>query len=239
MQASGGTLNFDLQDRTAIEREACPDEEVGLGERLGDDGAVTSPDLLPPAEPILITGAEGRIGRALARHWGERELILLDQPEGDLRRHEPAWTDRFAGVGTVVHLAADPDPASAFDSAAEGNLHMTLNVLRACGEHGVGRLVYASSVWADHERWRLAEEMTWYAASKVAGEALVRAWADQWRRPAVCLRFGGFDPAAPPEAPAIESLRLDETALRFHADEALAWSEPRCVVRYALGRLAR
>lgn len=200
---------------------------------------MTSTQDLAPAEPILITGAAGRIGRALARHWRERKLVCLDQPEGDLRRHDPAWTVRFAGIATAVHLAADPDPASAFDSAAEGNLLMTLNVLRACSEHGVGRLIYASSVWAEYETWRLSRDMTWYAASKIAGEALVQAWADQSRCPAICLRFGGFDPAAPAAPPLIEALRLDEAALAFHADEALAWGEPRCAIRYALGTFGR
>jgi nucleoside-diphosphate-sugar epimerase len=144
---------------------------------------------------------------------------------------------RFAGIATVVHLAADPDPAAPFDSAAHGNLVSTLNVLRACSEAGIGRLVYASSVWADYAKWRLADEMTWYAASKIAGEALVEAWAIQERRPAICLRIGGFDPSVPDFGPPAETLRVDEAALVHHFDEALAWSEPRCAVRYALGRL--
>ena len=187
--------------------------------------------------PILITGASGRIGRTLAQHWQARRLVLLDRPEGDLIRDDNAWTRRFAGVGTVVHLAADPDPASPFDSAAAGNIQATLNVLRACSDHDVGRLVYASSVWADYRAWRLAPKMTWYAASKIAGEALVQAWADERGRPAVCLRFGFFDPEAVDVPPEAENHRLNEAALAYHLDEALAWSEPACAVRYAMGKL--
>ena len=189
------------------------------------------------SQPILITGARGRIGRALSRHWKGRECVLLDREEGDLTVFHPTWADRFTGVTTVVHLAADPDPGSPFESAGAANIVATLNVLRACLESDVQRVVFASSVWADYEAWGLAPRMTWYAASKVAGEALVTAWADQVGRPAVCLRFGYFDPEAQSTSPEAETHRLNEEALRFHADEALTWSEPRCIVRYAMGKL--
>ncbi|MBM0207198.1 SDR family oxidoreductase [Micromonospora sp. STR1s_5] len=186
---------------------------------------------------ILITGARGRIGNALARHWRDRAPVLMDREDGDLTRYDPAWAGRFAGIGTVVHLAADPDPASRFESAAAANIEATLNVLRACLEHDVERLIYASSVWADYETWRLAPETTWYAASKMAGEALVRAWADQSGRPAVCLRFGYFDAEATDVPPEAETHRLNEAALAFHLDQALAWPGPGCSIRYAMGRL--
>ncbi len=191
-----------------------------------------------PPRPILITGARGRIGSALLRHWRDRDCVALDREEGDLTSYEESWAKRFEGAGTVVHLAADPDPSSPFASAASGNLQATLNVIRACSEHGVARLIYASSVWADYAAWQLAPKMTWYAASKIAGEALVRAWSDQLGRPAVCLRFGYFDPAASGVLPEAETHRLDEAALGFHLDQALAWSEPCCSVRYAMGKLS-
>jgi uronate dehydrogenase len=186
---------------------------------------------------ILITGAAGRVGRAITEHWSDRDLVLLDREEGDLARRATAWEDRFEGVDTVVHLAADPDPESAFESAAASNLAATINVLRACLGYGVTRVVYASSVWADYEKWRLSDRMTWYAASKQCGEALVHAWAAQASRPAVCLRIGGFDPSIPSALASFETLRVDAAALAFHFDEALAWNEPRCTIRYATGRL--
>jgi nucleoside-diphosphate-sugar epimerase len=140
-------------------------------------------------------------------------------------------------VDTVLHLAAYPNPDPAFESAAANNVAATINVLRACMGHGVARVIYASSVWADYEKWRLSERMTWYAASKQCGEALIRAWAEQAGRPAVCLRIGGFDPLIPTAGASFESLRVDPAALAFHFDEALAWNEPRCTIRYATGKL--
>jgi uronate dehydrogenase len=187
--------------------------------------------------PVLITGANGRIGRTLVTAWASRSIVALDREDGDLVQYDSRWVSRFGGIATVVHLAADPDPAAPFESAAHANILSTLNVLRACSAAGVARLVYASSVWADYAKWRLADEMTWYAASKIAGEALVEAWAVQERRPAICLRIGGFDPSVPDFGPPVETLRVDEAALVHHVEEALAWCEPRCAVRYALGRL--
>jgi nucleoside-diphosphate-sugar epimerase len=177
------------------------------------------------------------VGRAITEHWSDRDLVLLDREEGDLTKPAAEWENRFAGVDTVVHLAADPDPESGFESAAASNLAATINVLRACVGYGVRRVVYASSVWADYEKWRLSDRMTWYAASKQCGEALIRAWAEQAGRPAVCLRIGGFDPSIAAGDASFETLRVDAAALGFHFDEALAWNEPRCTTRYATGRL--
>jgi len=186
---------------------------------------------------ILITGARGRIGSVIAQHWRGRYPILLDRAEGDLCVYEEGWVRRLAGVGTVFHLAAEPDPAAPFERTGAGNIAATVNVVRACIEGGVGRLIYASSIWADYGSWGIADRMTWYAASKVAGEAFVRAYADQTGRPAVCLRFGGYQPeeALTPE---LKINHLDAAAIAFHADAALAWEGPGCAVRYALGRLA-
>ena len=184
---------------------------------------------------ILITGAKGRIGRALAAHWRSRDCILLDREDGDLTVSDAAWTERFAGAETVVHLAADPDSTGGYETAAADSISATLNVLRACREHRVQRVIYASSVWAEYEKWGLARTMRWYSASKIAGEALVHAWADETERPAVCLRFGYFDPGTPYNS-AEEWRRLSEAGLVMHADDALRWTGPGCSVRYAVGR---
>jgi nucleoside-diphosphate-sugar epimerase len=83
----------------------------------------------------------------------------------------------------------------------------------------------------------LSDRMTWYAASKLAGEALVRTWADQTGNPAVCLRPGYFDPVAGRADDFNEALRVDVPSLCRHFDEALVWPGPGCAVRYAVGKL--
>src|SRR4051794_10946063 len=141
---------------------------------------------------ILVTGASGRMGRTLLQHWRDRDVIGLDRAGADrnidLTQGPEACTSAFAGAQTVGHLAADPDPGSPFERGGYGNTLATLTVVGACLRAEVRRLIFASSVWADAPVWGLSDRMTWYAASKLAGEALVRTWADQTGNPAVCLR---------------------------------------------------
>jgi uronate dehydrogenase len=190
---------------------------------------------------ILITGAAGRMGRALLQHWQGRAVVGLDRVGADLiadlLQGPDACASAFAGVETVVHLAADPDPGSSFERGGYGNTLVTLTVVGACLRADVRRLIVASSVWADAPTWGLSDRMTWYAASKLAGEALVRAWADQTGNPAVCLRPGYFDPEASRADDFNEALRVDVPSLCRHFDEALAWAGPGCAIRYAVGKL--
>jgi nucleoside-diphosphate-sugar epimerase len=190
---------------------------------------------------ILVTGASGRMGRTLLQHWRDRDVIGLDRAGADrnidLTQGPEACTSAFAGAQTVVHLAADPDPGSPFERGGYGNTLATLTVVGACLRAEVRRLIFASSVWADAPVWGLSDRMTWYAASKLAGEALVRTWADQTGNPAVCLRPGYFDPVAGRADDFNEALRVDVPSLCRHFDEALVWPGPGCAVRYAVGKL--
>ncbi|GJD49432.1 hypothetical protein OPKNFCMD_2162 [Methylobacterium crusticola] len=192
---------------------------------------------------ILITGAAGRMGRTLREHWRERAVIGLDRHGAerivDLLHGPEACGPAFAGAETVVHLAADPDPGSPFERGGHDNTVATLTVVGACLRAGVRRLIFASSIWADAPAWGLSDRMTWYAASKLAGEALVRAFADQTGHPAVCLRPGYFDPQAGRADDANEAVRVDRASLCRHFDEALAWPGPGCATRYAVGTLCR
>lgn len=186
---------------------------------------------------IVITGAAGRMGRVLRDHWQGRDLVSLDRENGDLDQYG-AWAAEFAGAHAVIHLAAaSTDGLGGFETAAYGNVVQTLNVLRSCREHGIRRLVLASSVWADHAAFGVSPSPTYYAASKQAGEALARAWASMEGGTAVCLRLGHFDPAWNPVPDEVEVLRLDEAALCHHLDRALAWPGPGCAIWNAFGRL--
>jgi nucleoside-diphosphate-sugar epimerase len=107
---------------------------------------------------VLITGATGSIGTKLRRHFGSRgeyglRLLCLNtgaDPEvftADLTEYEHAWVRQFTGVDTVIHLAGDPYPTASWASVQRLNIDLTLNVFRAAQEHGVKRLVFASSNW--------------------------------------------------------------------------------------------
>jgi UDP-glucose 4-epimerase len=98
----------------------------------------------------------------------------------------------------VVHLAAlwllqcDEYPRAAFDVNVRG----TFNVLEACRDHGVERLVYSSSasVYGDAVELPMTEmhpfnNTTFYGATKIAGEAMVRAFADRYALSTAMLRY--------------------------------------------------
>jgi len=98
----------------------------------------------------------------------------------------------------VVHLAAlwllqcHEYPRAAF----EVNIRGTFNVLEACRDRGIERLVYSSSasVYGDAVEMPMTEEhplnnRTFYGATKIAGEAMARAFADRYALPYVGLRY--------------------------------------------------
>jgi len=102
------------------------------------------------------------------------------------------------GADGVFHFAAlwllqcHDYPRSAFEVNVQG----TFNVLEACVKQGVKRLVYSSSasVYGD----AIAEPMTedhpfnntnFYGATKIASEAMVRAYYHRYNLPFVGLRY--------------------------------------------------
>src|SRR5919201_4365066 len=108
----------------------------------------------PQMQTVLITGAAGNLGSKLRRHLqGRYELRLLDlDPRddaaivaADLSRWDLAWADRFQGVDTVVHLAANAVAQQPWPSVVGPNIDVTIHVYQAAVRAGVRRVVYASS----------------------------------------------------------------------------------------------
>ncbi len=104
----------------------------------------------------------------------------------------------FEGVDAVVHLAAlwllhcHEFPESAF----EVNVRGTFNVLQACVKHGVERLVYSSSasVYGDAAEEPMTEahpynNWTFYGATKIAGEHMLRSFHKRYGLQGVGLRY--------------------------------------------------
>lgn len=119
---------------------------------------------------VLITGAAGRIGKEMIEELsGMHELRLLDRrPVPDrqsliadlaqagtssswwrwLKLRSVRWTDLFAGVDVVLHLAADVRNHAPWQRVLPDNIQATWNVLEAAAQHRVRRVVFASSNWA-------------------------------------------------------------------------------------------
>jgi len=109
---------------------------------------------MSPSPTVLITGAAGNLGAKLRHHLeGRYPLRLLDCSPGgdpaivraDLSRWENPWVDLFAGVDTVVHLAADPTAQQTWPNLIGPNVDAIINVFQAAVGAGVRRVVYASS----------------------------------------------------------------------------------------------
>ena len=104
----------------------------------------------------------------------------------------------LAGADGVFHLAAlwllqcHEFPRAAFDVNVAG----TFNVLEACVSENVERLVYSSSasVYGDAQYEPMDEDhpfdnKNFYGATKIASEAMVRAFHHRYELPAVGLRY--------------------------------------------------
>jgi UDP-glucose 4-epimerase len=104
----------------------------------------------------------------------------------------------FEGADGVFHLAAlwllqcHEYPRSAFDVNVRG----TFNVMEACIAKGVKRLVYSSSasVYGDAVREPMDEDhpfnnQNFYGATKICGEAMLRAFYHRYKLNFVGLRY--------------------------------------------------
>ena len=117
--------------------------------------------------------------------------------QGDLREID-VLNSAMSNCDYVVHLAAmwllhcKDFPRTAFDV----NIQSTFNVLEACVKNNVERLVYSSSasVYGDAIQVPMTEEhpfnnRNFYGASKIACEAMCRAFYDRYGLNYVGLRY--------------------------------------------------
>ena len=104
---------------------------------------------------VGITGAGGRIGRTLTEGLADKyELTLFirnTQPDtarnlkiikADLSKEEEV-KGIFEGLDAVIHLAANPSAQTPWESALQGNIVATYNVLEEARRAGVKRVIFA------------------------------------------------------------------------------------------------
>jgi nucleoside-diphosphate-sugar epimerase len=116
---------------------------------------------------VLVTGAAGKIGQDFVRSARNRyRLRIADRaPLASVNMHAvnssegggtiqldiadlAACQRACAQIDTVVHLAADANPAAEFyDSLLENNIKGTYNIFRAARDQGCRRVIFASSAW--------------------------------------------------------------------------------------------
>ncbi len=152
------------------------------------------------------------------------ELVTADLARDDL-------PGLLHDADAVVHLAGEPGVTAswgtAFATYVERNVVATQRLLEAATTAGVRRFVYASSSSVYGPEVRPQEEsavprpLSPYGASKLAGEVLVGAYAQQRGLPTVALRyFSVYGPRQRPDMAAhrfIEAL-LDDRPIPIHGD---------------------
>lgn len=110
-------------------------------------------------EHVLVTGGGGFLGFAIVTQLVERgdkvtsysrgvypqlKKLGVEQVRGDLTDYR-AVRDACKGADIVYHVAAKPGVWGPYEEYYNPNVIGTKNVLRACKECKVGRLVYSSS----------------------------------------------------------------------------------------------
>jgi len=167
---------------------------------------------------VLVTGSTGAIGREACRELiarghkvrgfaRRRTSGVHDVRMGDLADFE-AVRDAVAGVDTVVHLGAFPEEADFLTKLLQPNIVGVYHVCEAAREHGVRRLILASSgeVVFEHplknkRTIRLEDGITprgYYAATKVFAEAVGQMCARNYGLSVIVVRLGWF-PRTPEE----------------------------------------
>lgn len=178
----------------------------------------------PAAEPVrvLVTGGAGFIGSRLVAKLAREgnDVVVLDNfstgresnlkgldgrvrvIKGDVRN--PSDVEKAVqGAEGIVHLAALIDVAESVEKPRlyfDVNVYGTLNVLEAAKEAGVFVFASSAAVYGDPLRLPVREDdplkpLSPYGATKVAGEALVHAYAAmRGFRPVILRLFNVFGP---------------------------------------------
>ena len=132
---------------------------------------------------IVVTGAEGQLGRSLQQALSGSDLFLVDLPEHDVTERRIAGTIAESQPDLVIHAAAvtdvdgcERDPDSAFRVNALG----TRNVAEACRLCDAALLYVSTDFVFDGTKGEPYLELDEpnpvcvYGRSKLAGELLVR-----------------------------------------------------------------
>lgn len=169
------------------------------------------------SECVLITGAAGTIGAHLRRSLVRpgRTLRLLDvvpmsarDDDGDVDLVTCSFLDDTAlaaamhGVSAVIHLGGLSTGGHPWADYVATNITGTRLVFDAARHAGVTRVIYASShhVMGRHRldvsqpvgEYEAPQPDSFYAVSKVAGEALGRLYYERHEMNVLCLRIGSY-----------------------------------------------
>jgi nucleoside-diphosphate-sugar epimerase len=172
------------------------------------------------APRVLITGSNGLIGGILWKGLADSfELYGCDRQESagqpnifqaDVTKvgQVESLFDRVPGLDYVIHLAGDARVDADWESVLTVNIDGTKNIYGAAQQHGVKRVVFASSNHVtgayeglppslhlqDNVRQITSRDPIrpdgFYGVSKAAGEAIARMYFELHGLESICLRIG-------------------------------------------------
>ena len=153
---------------------------------------------------ILVTGASGFIGSHLSvelKKQGADVLLLTDQDGKNIELRDWRKLKNYVGelgkVDLVYHLAAQLFVPYSFENPRdvyEVNVLGTLNVLELCRLYNIQKIVFPSSYVYGHPQYLPIDEghpinpNNPYARSKVIGEALCKAYHEDYNLNCTILR---------------------------------------------------
>ena len=158
---------------------------------------------------VLITGANGIIGRILSKRLEEYELTLIDFFEVDVRRYNrlERLINRLGSYDAIIHLAWNTKTENHLSEKADpDNLLMAENVYQIALVKDIPRVVMASSIHADDFRnpkrnplspTDLPRPQSAYGRSKVEMETTGRRYS-RYGLEVACIRFGAVGYGEPP-----------------------------------------
>jgi dTDP-4-dehydrorhamnose reductase len=166
--------------------------------------------------PVLVTGAAGRIGSYFTQHSHRRydlRLMVHQRSDGrELSRYGQVveadladlgrLKDVCAGIDTVLHLAATPDPEADWPAILQANIIGCYHLFAAAIAARCRRVIFASSIHAvsgypADVQVKAGDPVNpgdLYGVSKCFGEALGRYVAEKEGVSVIALRIGAFEP---------------------------------------------
>jgi uronate dehydrogenase len=177
---------------------------------------------------ILVTGASGRIGKAVVKELQTRGKRLrgfdrvatpglADMVVGTLTS-EADIARAMRGVQTLIHLAATPDDADFLAEIVPNNIIGVYHIFEEAQKAGVKRLIVASSgqvVWYQRMAGPVPVGVDvqptpryWYAAAKMFLEAAGRSFAEKFGLEVIVVRLG-WCPRTPEQ---VEEIRAEKWA---------------------------
>jgi uronate dehydrogenase len=163
---------------------------------------------------LLLTGAAGALGQQLRPRLRPRCALLrvsdvaAMEPAGEgeevvqvALEDRQAVLDLLRGIDAVVHLGGI-STEHPFDQILQANIIGAYNLYEAARQHGVKRVVFASSnhVTGFYRQDEVIDATmpkrpdSYYGLSKAFGEDLSRFYFDRYRIETVCLRIGSSFP---------------------------------------------